>query len=207
MGLEGRMMDMKEKWEKECQPFEQDFQSNQNYRWDKESFEAAWAKHFSEWCEFDQSAFGGQVILDVGCGSRCAIDYFRDAVKYYNDPLINTYIKIPQVSAVWDQYHIRHSLCSPAEVYWNHMQTACSFINCWNVLDHCYNWRDVVRNIIDYARTGCYVAIATDTVPHKGHIGIDDGCELYNRLAAEFDVVKEKPGYWGRQHAWLLKKK
>jgi len=200
-------MDKKEQWESECQPFELDFQSNDNYRWDATGFHAAWTTHFEQWCGMCSYHYPDRVMLDLGCGSRPAIDFFQSSVRYYLDPLLAEFTKIPQVEDVWDLYHINHALNVPAEKYVHMLHKSCMFINCWNCLDHCYDWEQVIANVIGYARAGCMLAIATDTVPHKGHIGIDDPAKLYKMLSKEFIVVKEENGYWGRDYAWLMQKK
>ena len=151
----------KQTWEKECQSFEIDFHRKENYRWDPDQFWPAWEKHFSEWCGLSKDSFDSQICLDIGCGSVPAIDYFEAAVKYYFDPLIDKYIHIEQVSQYWDAQHLRHSISSPAEVYWQLFEKSASFINCWNVLDHCYDWRAVLQNITSYAKSGCMMCLST----------------------------------------------
>jgi hypothetical protein len=197
----------KETWEDECQSFELDFHSRSNYRWNKEQFWPAWEKHFAEWCGFGKDAFDGKVVIDVGCGSVPAIDYFDGAVKYYMDPLIDKYIHIEKVAEYWDSEHLRHSISSPAETFWQLLEGAASMINAWNMLDHCYDWRAVVKNLGMYARSGCFMCLSTDYAPHKGHVGIDDTEELFITLAVDWEVIKDEPSYWGRDMALLLRRK
>jgi SAM-dependent methyltransferase len=199
----------KQQWQDECQTFELDFHQKENYRWNRDAFGEAWRKHFEDWCRsFAAEPFlRNSVVLDIGCGSAPAVDYFEHSVRYYLDPLIDKYIKIPEVAQYWGEDHMKHALSGPAETYWQFLHNACSFINCWNVLDHCYDWRKVVDNMIKYARRGCIVSFSTDYNPHKGHAGIDNTEELYMMLASEFEVLKDEPGYWGRDMALLLVKK
>lgn len=197
----------KEVWERDCQSFELDFQSKPNYRWKKEEFENAWAKHFMEWCEISENGFINRTVIDIGCGSRPAIDFFCKSVRYYIDPLLDKFVHIPQVAQIWDPEHMHHALGMPAEVRVKLLENSASFINCWNVLDHCYDWREVLDNVCAYARSGCLISLGTDAAPHKGHAGIEDLEELYIRLAGQTQIVKEEPGYWGRQIALLLRKR
>ena len=194
------------KWQSECQPFELDFHRKENYRWDKLAFNSAWAKHFAEWCMLTTD-FTNQVVLDIGCGSRPAIDFFVNAIRYYNDPLIDQYKEIEQVKDAWADIPADRTFSKPAEEYWPVVEGACSFINVWNILDHVFDWRCVLDNLISYCKQGCIVSFGTDIAPHKGHMGIDNPIELYDRIKAEFDIVKDCPGYWNRHIALLLVKK
>lgn len=202
----------KQQWQDECQTFELDFHQKENYRWDRAGFEAAWAKHFEEWCNVNPlyhipSEYHDRVVLDVGCGSAPAIDYFEHSVKYYIDPLISEYIQIPDVSEYWTPQHENHSFTVPAEESLPVLYNACSFINWSNAIDHGYDWRVALDNVTSYAREGCVMYFSTDYAPHTGHTGIDDPAELFKMLEKEFDILKDEPGYWGRDMALLLRKK
>lgn len=197
----------KEEWERDCQTFEIEFQSKENYRWDDEAFLPAWQKHFFSWCNLLPSDLLGRVVIDIGCGSRPAVDVFEGSVRYYIDPLIEKFVHIERVSRYWDPYHIAHGFCMEAETRFNMLRQSATFINLWNTLDHCYNWRKVLENAFFYALPGCALALGTDVAPHRGHPGIDAIEELFIMCEAECDLVKEEPGYWGRQVATLWIKK
>jgi len=197
----------KQQWEEENQTFEIDFHRKENYRWNPEAFWPAWEKHFKGWCGVDINQYADKVVLDLGCGSVPAIDVFKHSVKYYIDPLVDKYVGIKQVAHYWDSEHMAHAIGAPGEVKWKFLEGSCSFINCWNVIDHGFCWRDIVQNIIEYARPGCIVSFSTDYNPHTGHTGIDNTEELFIRLAEHFEVLKDEPGYWGRDMALLLQRK
>jgi len=194
-------------WEENCQTFELDFHSKENYRWDKLAFEAAWSRHFTEWCGCVSYQYAGRIVVDVGCGSRPAIDFFTDAVKYYIDPLIGKFAHIPQVVDAWGLDQCLHSFDVPAEKQIHSLMGAASFVNCWNVLDHCCAWRSVLANVSTYARQGALVALSTDFAPHTGHVGIDDPEGLMEMVRADFDILRDEPGYWGRAAAMMLRRK
>lgn len=197
----------KQQWLEENQTFELDFHSKENYRWDKEAFFNAWDKHFCQWCNVALLEYRDKTVLDVGCGSVPAIDCFGYSVRFYIDPLISDYTEIPQVADCWSDKHLNKSFCCPAEEFVFGLENACMFINFWNALDHAYDWRKCIENVTAYARKGCIMSFSTDYAPHKGHTGIDNPKELYDTIAKDWEVLKDEPGYWGRDMALLLRRK
>ena len=116
-------------------------------------------------------------ILDIGCGSRPALDWFTDSPchKYYLDPLLKQYMTIPEVAKFWSHKDPRYLLPIPAEKHIGKLDHKFDFIICWNVLDHTYDWRKILHNITSYCVTGGLVCIGTDFESHGvGHPGIDD---------------------------------
>lgn len=199
----------KREWEGNNQSFELDFHRKDNYRWG-DSFIPAWRKHFEEWCGLDDPCeFEDKVVLDLGCGSRSGVyEYFEpEGVCYYADPLIEDYSKIQEMHEHWISIPYGRQIRVPAEDVVGHLFNACWFINCWNMLDHCYDWRKVFVNLSLYIRRGGLVSFSTDTAPHTGHTGIDDVDALMRMVHASFEVVKDEPGYWGREIAMLLRRK
>lgn len=197
----------KERWITECQTFELDFHQKENYRWDKESFESAWRKHFERWCGVTASDMECCLVLDIGCGSRPAIDYFVDSERFYIDPLVMQFSDIPEVADAWDDERLMNAMGVPAEEMVGALAGRCDFVNCFNVLDHCFEWRKVLENMAAYCKQGAVVSFGTDITPHKGHIGIDDPQAMFEYITEHFDILKDTPAYWGRQVALLLRKK
>ncbi len=197
----------KERWEKECQTFELNFHQGYNYRWEA-SFIDAWRKHFMEWCELAGTWFIDEWLFDVGCGSRPALaEVFPRNIVINIDPLLDKYRKIPEVAKYWANIMEHRNYSVDAEMYIEHLWGMAAFISCWNVLDHCYDWRAVVHNLAQYAKSGAKVALGTDVHPHRGHPGIDNVDELFAMLNQDFNVLKQEPGYWGRDIALLLEKR
>ena len=196
----------KQQWQEENQTFELDFHSKENYRWTPE-FWTAWSKHFCDWCGVALPDYKDKVVLDVGCGSVPAIDCFGYSTRFYIDPLIEEYAKIPETSEYWDSHHLVNSCSVPAEERISSLIGVCSFINFWNAIDHAYNWRKCIDNVTQYAREGCIMCFSTDYNAHTGHTGIDNPTELYETLCKDWEVLKDEPGYWGRDMALLLRRK
>ena len=165
-------------WQNEHQKFELNFHRHKNYRWDDEAFMRQWTNIFHGFMGLNMDSFqAGQAILDIGCGSRPALDWFTDSPchKYYLDPLLKQYMTIPEVAKFWSHKDPRYLLPIPAEKHIGKLDHKFDFIICWNVLDHTYDWRKILHNITSYCVTGGLVCIGTDFESHGvGHPGIDD---------------------------------
>lgn len=187
----------KDEWTRVHQPFELDWHSNDNYRWHDDQFLPAWKHNFADFMELEPDEFGvTDIILDLGCGSRSAFSYFTQGEKFYIDPLRNEYLKIPEVAKYWSDKEQSRFFRAPAEEKIVSLIDGCAFVNCWNVLDHCYDWRQVIDNVIAYAETGGIIALCTDLKSHgDGHPGIDNPAELFNLIMEQCCIEKLEVNY------------
>jgi len=210
-GKDGFAIDEREKeWRRRHQPFELEFHQRDNFRWDDAQFMAQWEELFGRFCGFDVGQFNSSgAILDLGCGSRPAFDWFDDACeKYHLDPLLDRYIQIPQVAQYWSAKPAESRLAAPAERFIEALDERCSFVNCWNVLDHTYDWRSILLNLWRYSADRGYVLLGTDIVSHgDGHPGIDDPAFLWDFIQTHFEIVKRQENYVGREYALLMRKR
>ncbi len=182
-------------WNSVHQRFELRYHTKSNYRWDDSSFYRQWDLIFKDFLGLTYSSFDREkTILDIGCGSRPAFDWFRDsaATKYYLDPLLTSFQSIPKMSAFWRDKKNESLLSIPAEINVKELNGCCDFTLCWNVLDHSYDWFSILRNIAAYSRERALVCIGTDFTSHGiGHPGIDDKDQFYDFVKAYFNVEKE----------------
>ncbi len=209
--LRQRMMSLQRRRQEWCrvhQPYELSFHRQPNYRWDEQAFVGDWQEVFGRFMELAPDAFGpDDVILDLGCGSRPAFDYFAASPcqKYYLDPLLKQYLHIPQVARYWSDKDREALLAAPAEEFIPWLRGRCRFVNCWNVLEHAYDWRQILRNIASYTFPSSQVCLATDFTPHgAGHPGIDDRRYFHALITKFFRVEKELRGYMGHEIALKL---
>jgi len=181
-----------QEWQEEHQPFELNYHSKDNYRWHDDQFLPAWAENFGGCMGLSPEHFSpDEILLDVGCGSRPAFSYFTRGRVCNIDPLLMKYLDIPQTRKHWTPKLINGAYDCAAEVFISDLGAACSLVNCWNVLDHCYNWRQVAKNLISYARRGGLILLCTDLESHgKGHPGIDNPAELVQMFYDNCKVEK-----------------
>lgn len=198
----------KKEWSSIHQQFELRYHGRRNYRWDDASFFGQWDLVFDHFLGLTRSSFDREeTMLDIGCGSRPAFDWFNNssATKYYLDPLLRSFRSIPSMSHHWQDKPTRNLLDIPAEEYVNELKARCDFILCWNVLDHAYDWETILRNIVGYARKGALVCIGTDFMSHGiGHPGIDNKKRFYDVVNTYFEVAKEASNYVNRDVALKL---
>lgn len=115
---------------------------------------------------------GTEYVLDVGSGPRSMLEFLDDippASKVAIEPLGESYVAAEKGPMGTDAiYPI------PAETPVPQLFGKCSAVWCHNVLDHCHNWRTVLRNIDLYLTPGGRVYIGTDDFPaRRGHLGFD----------------------------------
>jgi SAM-dependent methyltransferase len=179
-------------WRDVHQNFEFDWHSKDNYRWHDEQFLSAWIQNFGGFCELAPDAFDdGDLLLDIGCGSRSALSYFTRGRKAYIDPLGSRFLGINETRKYWSDEDVLNLWNVPAESSIQEFVGKCAFVNCWNVLDHCFDWRSVLSNVIRYVRPGGIVALCTDTKPHgDGHPGIDDPGRMLSLLCQVMTIEK-----------------
>jgi len=194
-------------WQRIHQPFELRFHQGTNYRWSDETFWAQWDEVFGSFLGLSPNLFGEKaVLLDLGCGSRPVLDWFTtDCEKYFLDPLLSEYLKIESMQTHWCGKPAERLLSQPAEVSAEHLVGKCDFVNCWNVLDHTYDWREILSHVTNYVRPGGLVCIGTDFRAHgEGHPGIDDPAHFRRMIDAHFDVVDRRENYVHREVALKL---
>lgn len=198
------------KWKEGAQKFELNFHRHENYRWDDNRFLEQWTNIFLILMKLTPESFAADdIILDVGCGSRPALDWFSKSLcqKYYIDPLLDSYRNIAEVKKFWEDKKPRYLLALPAEHYVEFLVNKCSFIICWNVLDHTYDWRIILHNITRYCREGGTVCIGIDFEPHGiGHPGIDDKGYFLSLIKKYYRINEKKENYLGRELALSLQR-
>lgn len=182
-------------------------QKGPNYRWDDQHFERQWSSIFGEFMAFRRNQFNSDdALFDVGCGSRPALDWFEGPVrKYHLDPLLAEFVKIQEVRGFWQGKPEESMLAMPAETPIEWLHDSCSFVNCWNVLDHTYDWKKILENIASYTKAGAFACIGTDFQSHGiGHPGIDN-YDSFRWFVEEFFIVeKEEKNLMGRELALNL---
>lgn len=217
-------------WNDVNQKFELLYQSTYNYR-DFDVFENQWKTIFTNF-GLTQDYFNEQVLVDIGCGSRPALSYFSENnEKHCVEPLLSELMQVtkspdkelpgrtrwckepdlPTTSVRnWftEEPYFLHPLAYETNI--PRLNNYCDFILCWNVLDHGYDWRAGVRNMISYLKPGGLLLLATDYEAHKYHIGIDNPEELTERIEDNFDILKTRENtkaLWDRDYMILAKKK
>jgi hypothetical protein len=198
----------KNEWEVVHQPFELEYHQNPNMRWVDRVWNDQWQKVLSEFMELTPSHFSDEdILLDLGCGSRPALDWFDNGVAYYLDPLLNDYLKIEKMKPYWRGKTLVYS--QPAEAPVDYLIGKCDYVHCWNVLDHSYDWKQIMKNIVSYIKKDGLVLMGTDLheTPHLGHPGIGSKQEFFDFVDEHFEIVKREDGFHHREVALKLVKK
>lgn len=190
----------KELWQDEHQAFELSYHQRDNIRWHDPEFIESWRRNFGEFLELTPDHFREHHrLLDVGCGSRPPIpEYFKTGAAFAVEPLAKDYAEIPEVAKYWTDDVVGHTFMRPAEERIEALCGTAEFVNCFNVLDHTYDWRAVLINALQYASPGGIVCICTDIASHgAGHPGIDSVADLMNIVNGHGTIEKMEINYQG----------
>jgi 2-polyprenyl-3-methyl-5-hydroxy-6-metoxy-1,4-benzoquinol methylase len=191
-------MTNREEWKNEHQEFEFNYHAADNYRWHDEQFVPEWRENFGNFIGVAPDHFSdADILIDVGSGSRSALaSYFTRGRIVNLDPLASRYLEIPEVAQHWTPELRSNFLSQPAEGMVQAFRRKCSLVVCWNVLDHVYNWRAVLANVLSYAAPGGIVALCSDTKSHGvGHPGIDDPGEMFQTIADRTEIRRLELNY------------
>ena len=183
--------EQKEEWASTHQEWELHYHKGGNYRHREKLWNEVWKNVYSGFVEFEKNQFQKEnVLLDLGCGSRPALSWFTQGEKYHLDPLLDNFVTIPAMADFWKKES--NLLSQPAETLVESLVGKCDFVQCWNVLDHTYDWRKIVANFSQYAKPGAIALMGTDLgpTPSIGHTGIDDPQELTAMIEQDFEVIK-----------------
>ncbi len=199
----------RERWKREHQPFELESHRADNFRWHDASFWRQWDHVFGEFCGLAADSFGpDDTLLDLGCGSRPALDWFEDGPrKVHLDPLLTDYRHIPQVARFWRTKCIDDQIAAPAEDAVPELDGRCQFVLCWNVLDHTFDWQEILENVRRYVAPGGIACVGTDLETHgPARTGPEGARELTPFLARHFEVRARQVDRLGRDTAVVLQK-
>jgi SAM-dependent methyltransferase len=202
------------RWQEIHQPFELKYHQQGNFRWPSREplWDEQWENVFSLFGELKKDSFSdSDVLLDVGCGSRPALQWFNCGQKYNIDPLLDEFLKIKQLYHHWENFDEKFLISSPAEELQPDLINQCDFVLCWNVLDHTFDWKKILHNCWEYLKNDGIFLLGTDHggKEHIGHPGIPNSKEFFDEIERWFYKQKySKAGFKRcRTSAFLLKKK
>jgi SAM-dependent methyltransferase len=202
-----------QEWAKTHQPWELKYHQQGNFRWPgrEHLWDSQWQRTFGFADLTPESFEPSDTMLDVGCGSRPALDFFLSGQKHFIDPLLESYLKIPQMHPHWKPHDPERLNSVPAEQMVEPLRESCDFVLCWNVLDHTYDPFAILRNIKEYMKPGSRAYIGTDISekPHIGHPGIVSKSAFLSAIRDNFNVIREgkQDSFEGsRQAVFLLQK-
>ena len=202
-------------WEEAHQPYELEFHKRPNFRWKEFKYhyrwDDCWNKLFERFMEFNKKQFkDSDMILDVGCGSRPCLVWFESGDKHYLDSLIDEYMEIDEMKKYWEPVNTSNLYNQPAEMLNDELRGKFSFILCWNVLDHTYDWKKIIDNISLYLKDDGVALIGNDfgvKGGSLGHPGIYPKSDFYEKIEEYFEIVKEFNDFIGREVCLSLRRK
>lgn len=201
-------------WKNIHQAYELKYHQQGNFRWPgrEEIWDEQWDNIFSLFAKQSKDQFtDDSTLIDIGCGSRPALDWFTHGKKYNIDPLLNDYLKIDVLKGHWNSFSEDQLISAPAEDLQSSLVQKADFILCWNVLDHTYDWQKILNNCYQYLKpTGTFI-LGTDHggKEHIGHPGINNSEDLFQEIESMFNTkyYSRKGFKRSRTGSWVLTKK
>lgn len=183
----------RQSWQKDAQSGEFEFHKNNTWR-STDAFTENSALLFKSF-GFNENDFEHKVLLDVGAGSKLRTKYFKNSIIYALEPMADNCIaQIP-----WcDLKDAAQLYSTPAEDYIPELENAVDFVLSVNVLDHCYNFNEIVANLYQYLKPGGLAFLSFDEhfKTNKMHplILTDEICtQLFQQVG--FQLIKKNTGF------------
>lgn len=146
------------KWSAEAQEGELAFHKRPNFRTDAEKFSEANARLFKSF-GYRENQFSEKTVVDLGAGSKLRAKFFTGAHIVAIEPIADQFIKEVPWCDLTDAQEI-YSL--PAEQLIDDLVGRVDFLFSINVLDHCYDFEEIVGHIKRYLRVGGAACLSFD---------------------------------------------
>ncbi|MEM7102985.1 MAG: methyltransferase domain-containing protein [Bacteroidota bacterium] len=183
----------KKKWKEVSQKGEFNFHKSSEWR-NTSDFMDKTIKLFKSF-GFNHEDYKGKTVLDLGAGSKLRSKFFHGARLIVIEPMADDCIReIP-----WCDLNDAEKVYStPAEEYIEKLEEKVDFVVSINVLDHCYNFKDIVGNIHKYLKKGGLAFLSFDAhfVTNKMHplILTDKICtKIFEEIG--FEIQRKSKGF------------
>lgn len=146
-----------EKWQADAQTNEFDWHKHDEWRPSKKFAEDN-ERLLRSW-GFNESDYSGQMVVDLGAGSKLRTRFFKDAELVVIEPLADKFLKeIP-----WcDLNDAQKVYSTAAEERIAELEGQADFVMSVNVLDHCYDFQLIIENIYSYLKKGGLAFLSFD---------------------------------------------
>lgn len=144
-------------WQRRAQQGELKFHRQNTWRPSARFMEqtASLFEHFG----FHPADYAGQTVLDLGAGSKLRTRYFRDARLIAVEPLADRF----RADISWCDLDDADAVYStPAEELLPECVGQADLVISINVLDHCYDFAQIIANITQYAKPGGLLFLSFD---------------------------------------------
>ena len=147
-----------------------------------------------EYFGFSRDQFANCVIADVGAGSKLRSKFFRDAHLIVIEPLADRFIREIDWCDLKDADEVYSSAAEQRIV---ELKNKCDFVMSINVLDHCFEFNEIIYNIAFYLKKGGIAFLSFDSHQKTDHMHplvlTDDICRP-TFLDAGFSIKKSMTG-------------
>lgn len=180
-------------WRNRDQEFELNFHKTNQFR-QSAAFDEETRLLFTDF-GFSPDQFAGKVIVDIGAGSKLRGTFFKDSRIAVVEPLASRFLQ--EIS--WCDLHKAEQIFSePAEKFIDELEGKADFVFSINVLDHCYDFEQIVKNIYQYLSPSGLAFLSFDS-HHKtseGHplVLTKPICEKVF-VKAGFHILKSQVGF------------
>ncbi len=145
--LSPRTQTSRDEWEKDAQ--EGEFRFHKRDRWRQTSDFMAQTDRVFRHFGFAPDEYAGRTVVDVGAGSMLRTKFFEGAHLVVIEPLADRFLAEIKTSDLRDAAEV-HS--RPAEQLVESLVGKADLVISINVLDHCFDFPEIVKNIRQYLK-------------------------------------------------------
>ena len=144
-------------WRLSAQSIEYRFHKNDTWR-QSPDFIAQTQELFTAW-GYKAEDFAGELIIDLGAGSKLRSKFFKYARIIAIEPLADRFMQ----DIAWSDLRDAHKVYStPAEEMHPELDNQVAFVMCINVLDHVFDYEQVMTNIYRMLKPGGQFLLSLD---------------------------------------------
>lgn len=145
--VSARTTTSRSEWEREAQ--EGEFRFHKRDRWRQTGDFIAQTDRLFRHFGFAPTDYAGKTVIDVGAGSMLRTKFFTDARLIVVEPLADRFLAEIKTSDLRDAEEV-HS--RPAEQLIETLVGTADLVISINVLDHCFDFPQIVKNIRQYLK-------------------------------------------------------
>jgi 2-polyprenyl-3-methyl-5-hydroxy-6-metoxy-1,4-benzoquinol methylase len=186
----------KNEWDK-AQKGELSFHKINEWRKNDELFSKANYNLFNKTFGFGELDYENKHILDLGCGSKLRVNFFKNAFIHALEPLAEKFIS----EIEWCDLKSAHKVYSlPAEELVQNLVGNIDFVVSINVIDHCYDFELIIKNVYKYLKPDglCLLSFDLhDKIDEMHPIIVTDefSCRVFERNGFKIEKKIKTPPY------------
>lgn len=137
-----------------------EFEYHLNNQWRQSNDFMNQTKKLFHFFGLEENDYKNKIVIDLGAGSKLRTKYFNDAKIIALEPLADKFMQ----SISWSDLNEAYAVYSfPAEELIDECMDQADLVISINVIDHCFDFEQIVSNIYQYVKKSGYVFLSFDS--------------------------------------------